>query len=183
MTFADVTVVTPTVPHRYEMLYNCLESVRNQTVLPVKHLVGVDFEREGTSKTLNKLIAEANTEWIAPLCDDDVFYPNYIERLVVEAGDADMIYPWANIINRDWNPNSHFDPERLLYENYIPATVLIRKSVWEELGGYPDHICEDWMMWIKMVQAGKKIKCLPEILWEYRFHGKNISEGNDPKEI
>lgn len=185
MNFADVTVITPTVPHRYEMLFDCIESVRNQTVLPKNHFIGVDYEREGIPKTINKMISNADTEWIAPLCDDDVYYSNYIERLIQESNDADMIYPWCNVVNHPtgWNPNSYFDPQRLLVENYIPATVLIRKSVWEELGGYPDCIYEDWMMWIKLVQRKKRIKCVPEVLWEYRFHGRNISSGVSPLDI
>lgn len=183
---ADVTVVTPTVSHRHAMLVNCMESVRNQTVLPRAHLIGTDYERIGPEGMFNQLIDKSTTEWVAPLCDDDVYYPNFIERLVAEAEDADMIYPWVNVVGhpRSWNPNSLFDPVRLMHENYIPATVLIRKSVWEELGGYPEsNGCEDWLMWIKMVQAQKRIKCLPEVLWEYRFHGRNISSGIDAENI
>lgn len=182
MSFADVTVVTPTLAHRSEMLNDCMDSVRNQTVLPKAHIIGTDYERVGTSHMFNKLIDAATTEWVAPLCDDDILYPNYIERLIENAEDADMIYPWCEVVGtrNGWNPNSYFDAERLFHGNYIPATVLLRKSVWEELGGYPDHVCEDWMMWIKMVESNKKIKCLPEILWQYRFHGKNISDGNPP---
>jgi glycosyltransferase involved in cell wall biosynthesis len=185
MKFADVTVITPTLAHRHEMLANCMESVRNQTVLPKSHIIGTDYERIGTSFMLNKLIDSATTEWVVPLCDDDILFPDYIEKLVGNADDADMIYPWCEVVGTrsDWNPNSYFEPEKLANANFIPATVLLRKSTWEELGGYPDHVCEDWKMWIKMVESNKKIKCLPEVLWQYRFHGKNISDGHDPKTV
>ena len=177
--FGDVTVCTPSLPHRNSMLVECMESVRNQTLQPKAHLIGIDYNRIGGAKNLNRLITQADTEWIAPLADDDLLYPTYLERLLSEAGDADMIYPWCEVTGtrNGWNPNALFDPERLKTDNYIPATVLIRKSAWEELGGYPEIVCEDHGMWVKLLQGGKKIKCLPEILWQYRFHGRNISDG------
>lgn len=182
MTRLDVTVCTPSIPHRHEMLKQCMESVRKQTAEPQSHLIGIDYARVGGAKMLNNLISQATTEWIVPLADDDILYPNFIERLVSEAGDADMIYPWCEVTGtrKNWNPNSHLDIERLRTDNYIPATVLIRRSTWEELGGYPDVVCEDHAMWVKMIEAGKTIKCLPEVLWEYRFHGRNISDGEIP---
>lgn len=183
MTLVDVTVCTPTIPHRSEMLQQCMESVRNQTWTPKAHLIAVDFERVGGARMLNQLIDSATTEWVAPLADDDLFYPQYIEKLLTNAGDADMIYPWCEVTGtrNGWNPNSLLDIERLKATNYIPATVLLRKSAWEKLGGYPEVVCEDHAMWLKMIDANMQIKCLPEILWQYRFHGKNISDGNNPE--
>lgn len=179
MTLVDVTVCTPSIPHRSEMLQECMESVRNQTWHPKAHLIAIDYERVGGARMLNTLIDAANTEWIAPLADDDLFYPQYIEKLLTNAGDADMIYPWCEVTGtrNGWNPNSLLDIERLKSDNYIPATVLIRKSAWEKLGGYPEVVCEDHAMWVKMIEANMEIKCFPEILWQYRFHGRNISDG------
>jgi glycosyltransferase involved in cell wall biosynthesis len=161
MNLVDVTVCTPTIPHRSEMLQECMESVRNQTWTPKAHLVAVDFERVGGARMLNQLIDAAKTEWIAPLADDDLFYPQYIEKLLSNAGDADMIYPWCEVTGtrNGWNPNSLLDIERLKKDNYIPATVLIRKSAWEKLGGYPEVVCEDHAMWVKMIDANIKSCC------------------------
>jgi glycosyltransferase involved in cell wall biosynthesis len=186
MTIVDVTVCTPSLAHRNEMLVECMASVRNQTWQPRAHLVGVDYDRAGASVVLNRLISAADTEWIAPLADDDLLYPHYIESLLSNAEDADMIYPWCEVTGtrNGWNPNSLLDIKRLKSDNYIPATVLIRKSAWEKVGGYPEVVCEDHAMWIKLIEADLKIKCLPEILWQYRFHGRNISDGQyEPWEV
>ncbi len=185
MTLVDVTVCTTSIPHRSEMLQECMRSVRNQTWKPKAHLIAIDYERVGGARTLNTLIDAAKTEWVAPLADDDLFYPQYIEKLLTNAGDADMIYPWCEVTGtrNGWNPNSLLDIERLKEDNYIPATVLLRKSAWEKLGGYPEVVCEDHAMWLKMIEANMQIKCLPEILWQYRFHGKNISDGNSHESV
>ena len=185
MTIVDVTVCTPSLPHRSDMLNECMQSVRSQTWQPKSHLIGLDYERLGPAKTANKLYSQATTEWVISLADDDLLYPSFIETLLSQADDADMIYPWCEVIGtrNGWNPNSYFDADRLRDNNYIPATVLIRKSAWEDVGGFPEVLLEDHEMWIKLMDAGKKIKCVPEILWQYRFHGKNISDGHDPTQV
>lgn len=172
------------------MLEQCIASVAAQTI-PVQHLILLDKDREGGAQTLNKLVKLADTEWILPMADDDILYPTCVERLYANSEGADMIYPWCNVVGREkhpaWNPNSHFDPVRLRSGNYIPATVLIKTEVVKELGYYPEVVCEDHAMWIKLLDAGKVIRCVPEILWEYRFSQneghKNVSDGYDPKEV
>jgi len=186
MTIVDVTVCTPSIPSRSEMLLECITSVKNQTWQPKAHLIGIDYERAGTAKTLNKLVDQSTTEWFAPIADDDLYYPNFIQVLLSAAEDADMVYPWCEVTGtrNGWNPNSYFDAEKLRSANYIPATVLMRKSAWEKVGGYPEVVCEDHAMWLKFLDNNLKIVCIPQILWQYRFHGRNISDGIfSPEEI
>lgn len=184
----SVTVVTPAIETRFDLLAECIESVKNQTHKPHAHLVSVDYGRIGGARNLNNLIDAATTEWVAPLADDDVLYPNHLQALLDASEGADMVYSWCDVTGRgNWNPNSHFDPKRLRVSPYIPATVLLRKSAWEELGGFPDVVCEDHAFQIKMLDANKKIVCAPIVTWNYRFEvradHKNISNGWHPKEV
>lgn len=188
---SSVSVVTPSIPHRYLMLDECKRSVAEQTVKPAAHIITIDYARVGGAANLNTAIRAANTEWVLTLADDDLLYPTCIERLLANSDGADMVYPWCNVVGRamhpNWNPNSYYDPSRLRQGNYIPGMVLIKKSVVEEVGYYPEVVCEDHAMWIKLLDAGKNIRCVPEILWEYRFQvtedHKNISDGYDPGEV
>ena len=181
---ASVTVVTPAIPERIgNWLPQTIHSVNSQTVLPETHIVGFDYERIGCAAMMARLLPAVNTEWFVPLADDDVLHPGFLERLLGASEGADVVYPWCNVSGRNWNPNSHFDAGRLMGENYIPSTALIRTSTFRELGGYDPVVCEDWSYWVKVVKAGKVIRCLPEVLWDYRFHHdeygrpENISEG------
>lgn len=181
---ASVTIITPAIPERInDWLPHTIHSVNNQTVKPEMHIIGFDYERVGCSAMMHKLVESVNTEWFVPLADDDVLYPNFLQMLLANSDGADVVYPWCRVIGREWNPNSHFDPNRLMRENYIPSTALIKTSTFKELGGYDAVVCEDWSYWVKVVRAGKTIRCLPVVLWDYRFHHKqdgspeNISEG------
>ena len=177
---ADVTVCTASLPHRFEFRNELIKSVEAQTVMPRAHFIGIDYGRVGGQKTMNDLIRAATTEWVAPIADDDLMYPQYLERLLANSEGADMVYSWCAVTGgrAGWDLCQPFDPDRLRRQPYIPATVLLRKSVWEELNGYSEvEVCEDYAFQIKMLDAGKVIRNVPEVLWEYRFHGRNISDG------
>lgn len=177
---ADVTVCTASLPHRVQFRNELIESVNNQTVKPKAHLIGIDHARVGGQKMMNDLIRMAETTWVAPIADDDIMYPDYLETLLANSDGADMIYGWCNVSgNRaGWDLKQPFDEKRLRTGPYIPATILLRKSTWEELGGYSEiEVCEDYAFQIKLLDNGKVIRNVPKVIWEYRFHGRNMSDG------
>ncbi len=64
------------------------------------------------------------------------------------------------------------DPWQISYQNDIPASVLIRRSVllddggWELRGGY-----EDWDMLMGLAERGRRGRRVPIVVYEYRQHG------------
>jgi len=64
------------------------------------------------------------------------------------------------------------DPWQISYQNDIPASVLIRRSVliseggWELRGGY-----EDWDMLMGLAERGRRGLRVPTVVYEYRQHG------------
>jgi glycosyltransferase involved in cell wall biosynthesis len=173
-TMGDVTVITPTLPERTEFLEQCTSSVLAQTV-KVTHLVGVDEKRRGPQQTRNELASGVSTEWVLPLDDDDVLDTDFVATLLDRSADADVVYPFTRMVGRtDWCPNRLFNPRMLFRRNFIPVTALIRKDLFDMLGGYRKVPLEDWDLWQRAFLHGAKFKCVPEVLWSYRFH-----EGNE----
>jgi glycosyltransferase involved in cell wall biosynthesis len=174
-----IAVITPAVPERFEMLREALESVRAQSLPPFLHLVGVDYERAGLSEMLNRLAGAAiaaGAEWVVQLDDDDLLDPAHLETLARHAPGADVVYSYCRVTGRDWDPNSPFDPDRLLRENYIPSNALVRASLLADLDGWRSgrgH--EDWDLWLRALHAGARFVSVPEVTWTYRFHGANMS--------
>jgi succinoglycan biosynthesis protein ExoO len=154
----------------------------------------------GIGAMLNQLAAGVDAEWLARLDDDDLFKPNHLELLSSGVENADVVYTWCEVVPRagnghapalpavlgpdGWIPNHDFDASRLRERNYIPATTLIRKSLWEQLGGWllpgwgigesprePEF--EDWDFWLRALDAGARFLCIPEVTWTYRYHGEN----------
>ena len=175
----SVSVITATIPGREFMLAECKASIEAQTVQPLEHIVELDAERTGCAATMNRMLERVAGDWVAWLADDDVAYPEHLETLLSVSQAADIVYSWCDVEGRGgWNPNAYFDAERLVRENFIPATALIRTSLALELGGWKTNAAygwEDWDFWKRALAAGARFKCVPRRTWKYRFHGGNAS--------
>ncbi len=56
--------------------------------------------------------------------------------------------------------------------NFIDACALYRKSLWEKVGGYDEHMpsmaWEDWDFWLRVAAHGGAFFHLPKIGFDYR---------------
>jgi glycosyltransferase involved in cell wall biosynthesis len=188
----DVTVITPTLPERSELLRECVASVEAQTFAPAAHLIVVDSEREGTGATLNKLWPGVKTEWVAVLADDDLIDPHHLQTLLGMAslveyeGQAHIVYSYCRVTGRKdgWNPNRPFSAWGVRQGTHpIPATALIRRSLIERVGGWrdPEEGYEDQDFWKRALDVEARFVCVRRITWTYRFHGQNVSAVNNPR--
>jgi glycosyltransferase involved in cell wall biosynthesis len=169
----EVTVITASKPEREHLLREAWQSVEQQTV-ECTHLAAIDEHDEGPAKVRNWLANKAVTEWLLPLDDDDLLGADCVE-LLLDAGGADIVYPWCRITDHAenlaaWSPNRLFDADALLRgPNYIPVTALVRRDLWMEVGGMRTlRIGEDWDMWKRCLAAGARFRYVPEVLWTYR---------------
>jgi len=158
------------------MLAECEASVEAQTYPCAEHLVMTDELLSGDNGMLANLMAEAtDCPWLLPLADDDLLLPFHNETVLAEAEGADVVYSYCEVTGRPWNPNRLFDAEALRAGNYIPATALIRRDLWAEIGGWGSEEFEDWHFWLRALDAGAEFRCVPIVTWVYRFHGANRS--------
>lgn len=181
----SVTVLTTCHPPYAAFLPQCVASVLEQTVPPAYHRISIDFRGEGPVPQLNEMARGATTEFVSQLAADDLVDPHHFETLLEASEGADVVYTWCRVIGRSgFNPNAHFDPERLQRENYIPATTLVRTELLRELGYWnPDslHDWEDWDLWRRAMASGAVFRCVPEVTWTYRFHGMNATYHGFPR--
>jgi glycosyltransferase involved in cell wall biosynthesis len=193
------TVIIATIPGREDLLKRAVASVSAQTFKDYEVIVEADLNREGPAVVRNRAASGATGEFIAILDDDDEFKPEHLARLVQHAEEtgADVVYPWFDLIRGGVNRNDWqfllidgkpafgqpFNGDALRRGNYIPVTALVRRSMFEQVGGFPSpgtpewpHAeCEDWGMWLRLLDAGAKFSHLPERTWIWDHHGKNTS--------
>lgn len=179
MKLPDITVVTPHVPDRGELLREAIESVRAQTHPAAAHLIDVDYQHHGPHAGLNRMIRAADTEWVSILPDDDLYDPNHLEELSKVADGADIVFSWHRWIGRD-DPvyRGEFSPRRLLsrQDAGIRGVFLLRKAFWEQLGGYNlDVVYEDHDFLCRAVQENARVRQVRKVTWTYRFHDRNLS--------
>ncbi|MDR1633091.1 MAG: glycosyltransferase [Dysgonamonadaceae bacterium] len=150
-------------------------------------------ENIGLSKTLNKAIRNyAHGKYIAGCGSDDFLALDRIEKQVrymeahpeyamvfgevyVVDSNSEIIED-LRIIDPVVDPVKSLQFESLVESNPIPAmTVILRKDVWEECGGYNENtIVEDLDMWLK-IAYNYKIGYMNEYLAYYRWQGANIT--------
>lgn len=203
----DVTICTPTIPAREDLLQRAAASVAQQTT-PVEMSIALDVDGDGAAVTRNRAWRNTDTEWVAFLDDDDVLCPDHVElclRWALETN-ADLVYPWFNIYDASGQDMSAKDPLRapvdgqyvspygvpfgdqlrreiMTRNNFIPVTVLVRRQLLEDVGGFPipgtsewpEETCEDWGLWRRLLNAGARFEHLPRRTWFWYWHGRNTS--------
>jgi glycosyltransferase involved in cell wall biosynthesis len=167
-----VSVITATIPERAKMLAECKASVQAQSYPRVEHIVERDDHREGCSVMVNRAVARAEGDWLLPLADDDLILPRCVEILLAHSADADIVYSPPLV----WGLH---DPWWFFQAPpAIPATALVRASLWRDLGGYDESARreEDRKLWTRAVDAGARfVRADEQPTWVYRVHGANKS--------
>jgi hypothetical protein len=176
-----VSVITPTISGRREMLLEARRSVFRQTFPSIEHLCEIDTDGIGAGFMRNQIAKRAKGEWLVFLDDDDLLDPQFVELHLehAEATGADLVYSICRLPADYvwWKPRvEEFDEAELRREggNYIPVTVLLRRSAFEKAGGFDvSGPLDDWNLWIALLDSGAKFAFLPCVCWTYRVHGLN----------
>lgn len=178
----SVSVVIPTIPTRAALLEIALDSVKAQTIPPDAVHVVVDTDGAGPAATRNHGLDFVDTDWVAFLDDDDVLKPNHLRALARYAylSGADVVYPYFDVVGGVDLIDCFavpFDPILLRRRNYIPVTVLARTQLVRMVGGFEDHPdesgkpCEDWGLWLKLLDHGARFSHLPQRTWVWHLRG------------
>ena len=187
-----VTVCTPTIPPRAELLARAVNSVSQQTNKPQAHLIMVDNHREGAPAMLDKIITHAKTEWVAILADDDEFLPNHLETLwqLIQSEKADIGFTHFKYSNR--NDAGHLEPFRgLPFDNSNPRQMtgvfMAKRELLLDVGGHSvdfdplsyeldqqgNRIGEDFVIVKRLAAAGAKFAVSPDVTWIYHTGHQN----------
>lgn len=178
---ADVTILTPHLPWRAEMLEECKASANAQTILPVAHLVEPDPDCTGFAATLNRLWPRASTKWVTVLADDDLLDPDFLETLLnaeEENPDCDIYYVWCRTEGRgNHNPNRPWDGGINFPANGLFSLKMVRElDGWRSNPRGPDTELHSDTDFLARAQAfGAKFCCVEQVKWTQRFHGHNLS--------
>jgi glycosyltransferase involved in cell wall biosynthesis len=187
----EIAVVIATIPPRRNQLSEALESVATQTFQPAVIIVEYDHRRTGAAATKNRGLAKVDTEWVAFLDDDDLFMPEYLEKLAgaQRQSGADVVYsmPLIPQIFDGMDPSgahgAPFDPEELRRRSFIQTTSLVRTKLIQSAGGFqcpPGSNYDDWGAWLALLDAGASFYHLPEqtFVWNHWGAGARDRPGN-----
>lgn len=133
----------------------------------------------GPSASLNEGFRASSGDLVLALDADDRISENYVERLVsaLDASGAAFAYAgvrWFGAVER-CEPPRRWDVGELGVENFVSVSALVRRSVFDELGGFrtdlDDFGFEDWEFWLHAVERGRRGVPVDGCWLEYRRHG------------
>lgn len=153
-------------------------------------------KNSGITFTLNKLIAHASTPLLARMDADDMAFPERLALqfkfmqnhpdVAVAGGQLAIIGEENESLGSRIYPAAFADIRKvLLCQNPLAhPTVMMRKSAVENLGGYIDQTgCEDYYLWLRMVENGFELANLPEKLLHYRLNANQIKQRDMKKSL
>lgn len=190
-----VSVVVPCY-NTHAFLGRALESVRDQTfqnfeiivvndgstnpdTLAALQSLGDDVrlvhqENLGLPGARNTGFREACGEYVLPLDCDDWIEPTFLTKAIARLeANPDRPYAFAQIalegdeagvLRKTYN----FFEQHFL--NHVPYCIFIRKSVWQQVGGYDETMrrgCEDWEFNLRLGKSGFHGLVIAEPLFHY----------------
>lgn len=123
----------------------------------------------------NRGIRLVQTPYVLVLDSDDRVEPQYLERTValLEARpDLGVAGSWMRTFGAaEWiiRPQGGGVVD-FLHRNNCPGSAVLRRSCWEECGGYTEELggdYEDWDYYLKVTSKGWEIGIVPEPLMRY----------------
>ena len=140
----------------------------------------INQTNQGLAAARNNGIRAGTGRYALPLDADNLIRPNYLRvatELLDKLPEVAVVYGrpayFGENTDRHFDIGGAFDLFRLLRDNYIDACAVIRKSAFEECGGFdsamPSPGYEDWDLWLKFVARGHRLHFVDEILFDYRI--------------
>lgn len=141
----------------------------------------------GLASARNTAFYNARTEWVFVLDADNLLHEDATKQcLEIASSDLEglaVVHPFIDIYNKcdQASPDrliSHdsWQINKLMFANNIDAMALIRKSAWEEVGGYK-HLAdgwEDYEFWCNLVSHGYFGVVCPQVLATYCEHDQSM---------
>jgi len=149
----------------------------------------------GRAAAANSGLGAAKGLYLTFLDDDDVLYPDHIETLArrLQTGTDRVAYTSVqsayfhgppdhpeSCVRRVVHHDIDFDPERLLFQNYIPImSVLFHRAVLDKVGEFDVglDLFEDWDFWIR-ASRHYRFHHIRQVTAEYRFYGAESTEAS-----
>ena len=135
-------------------------------------------------QSLNIGFEKACGEYLAWTSDDNMYLPDALQLMIGyldKHEDSCMVRADMQIIDENGNfveNTERYDNYNMYLRNCLGACFMYRRTVKDEIGNYDIDAfgVEDYDYWLRILRRYGKIDSLDKILYQYRRHGKSLSE-------
>ncbi len=178
-TFKDFEIIVvndgSTDPYTIEVLKNI--NLPNAKVIHTAN--------QGLPSARNTGISNASGDIIFTLDSDDLIAPTYLEKAVSvfqKESNAGIVYCYCYFFGSKkgmWSLPP-YSLKRMLVSNIIYSNAFFLKKDWERVNGYNPNMkygWEDWDFWLSIIELGREVVCIPEVLFYYRIRNNSMHRG------
>jgi glycosyltransferase involved in cell wall biosynthesis len=136
-------------------------------------------ENRGSGGSANRGVQEARGEYLAFCDSDDVWLPGKLDAQLtaIAEGDVDIVFVHVEeFLSPELDPEVvRTRPLRDAMPGYIPSSVLLRRSCFDEIGLIDESLENGaWVDWyMRAKTAGLREVVLDEVFVQRRIHGAN----------
>ncbi|PQJ10753.1 hypothetical protein CJD36_012340 [Flavipsychrobacter stenotrophus] len=145
-------------------------------------------DNKGPGAARNTGVNAAKGEFILFLDSDNKIRDGFMARGIgiFNSTTADIVYGKPAFFGATTTPRfktGEFDMESILVMNHIDMCSMVRKSAFDELGGFDEDrkliAFEDWDLWIRAGAAQKKFHFVDEVMFDYRITNHSLLDDED----
>jgi len=147
---------------------------------PERILYKLSKKNSGIAVATRKAADMATGEFVCLLDHDDLLDPDAlmeVARQLDVTPDADYIYSDEDKVSNDGSEfcqpyfKPDFDPDLLLCNNYLNHFSVIRKTLFDEVGGYREGFdgSQDYDLYLRVTEKARKIAHIAKILYHWRM--------------
>jgi glycosyltransferase involved in cell wall biosynthesis len=136
----------------------------------------INQENKKMSAARNAGINAASAQLFIPLDADDILNVDFIDKafeLINKDVNTGVVYGNCEYFGEKSGVDiKNFNEYSQLYVNGINITTLVRKSVWEQCGGFDEKMIdgyEDWEFWIHAMKYNWEFKKTDSVAFKYRI--------------
>lgn len=156
--------------------------------------IKITFQKKnnGISATSNNAVQKSSGEYLAFMDHDDELTSDALYEIVklINSEDPDIIYSDEEMIDGEGAfLHSHFkpdfSPDLLFSHNYITHFLVVRKSLFHEIGGFrsPYDGAQDFDLILRLSEKTDKIGHVPKTLYRWRQNPSSVSINPESKQL
>ena len=166
------------------------ETIRILSEFPKNEATVLRKENGHLSSARNYGIRHAKGAYILLLDADDFFAPTFLKKAInildnePSTGAATCLTQNFGLRNDRPKMKTGGSLPDFLTANPCQASCLVRKTCWEQVGGFDESMkdgYEDWDFWISVTERGWFIRSIPEYLFHYSVAKQSMVVDSDKK--
>lgn len=178
-------------PQRTDIINYLTDLAKNDARL----IIQTNANNIGLAMSMNKAAQISRGKYLARMDSDDICIETRLQKQYecMESNGWDLTCTNYEFIDEDDKKldmvANHVSDENL--RKHLPfgsfihhPTVMIKKEIFEEVGGYRNFPCsQDYDLWLRLFEKKIKMHYIDEILLQYRIRSSGISQSNKVRQL